>query len=89
MERCTASIFYVVIVFESGTRGSDPHRCPAGINNACGGVFVTAYSFSTVVREFLSFFFTSIQLKEHKALLSMLLLIHFLFLMYLRVGWNI
>lgn len=88
MERCTASIFHVVIVLESGTRGSDPHRCPAGVNNACEGLLVMTYSFSIVVRHFLSFL-TSIQLKEHKELLSMLLLIHFLFLMYLRVGWNI
>lgn len=56
MERCTASIVDVVIVFESGTRGSDPYRRPAGVNIACGGLFVRAYSFSIVVRHFLSFF---------------------------------
>lgn len=56
MERCTASIFYLVIVFESGNRGSDPYRRPAGVNNACEGLFVMAYSFSTVVSHFLSFF---------------------------------
>lgn len=43
------------MVFESDTRGSDPNLCPADINKMWKSGFFTVYSFSIVVRCFLSF----------------------------------